>query len=64
MLGNDMCRGEDKQMYPEMQDVQKGRVQDSALFKTEGGVLNIALGKGGALSIFNQNITKFEVLPR
>lgn len=47
-------------------------IQNNALFKTEGstypfpigpnGQVNIGLGKGDAINIFNQNLKNFEVV--
>ena len=52
-----------------MQTVSKGWTQSNAIFKGEGRTgnkstsfaqINIGLGKGKALDIFNNNIIKFE----
>jgi hypothetical protein len=40
-----------------------GWTRTSAYFKGEGGVLNIGLGRGPALDIFNNAILGFEVVP-
>lgn len=40
--------------------VKKGWKQENAFFKKEGDQVNIGLGNGEALEIFNQNIVKFE----
>jgi len=43
--------------------VSKGWTNTSAFFKAEGGQINIGLGKGVALDIFNSNIITFKVVP-
>ncbi|KVJ80761.1 RHS repeat-associated core domain-containing protein [Klebsiella aerogenes] len=48
--------------YPDMPDVGKGWKETSAFFKAEGEQINIGLGKGKALDIFNQGIQRFERL--
>ncbi len=50
-----------------MSEVEKGWTRNNALFKTEGGdygltQINIGLGKGKALNIFNGNISAFKVI--
>ncbi len=41
------------------------RWQDkNALFEAEGGSMNIGLGKGKALEIFNEIIIDYEIVPR
>lgn len=45
-----------------MPDVGKGWKETSAFFKAEGEQINIGLGKGKALDIFNQGIQRFERL--
>jgi hypothetical protein len=62
--------GSDKlmQYYPNMQKSKAGWVNDNkALFKTEGTKrnmmqINIGLGKGKAVDIFNNNIIHFEII--
>jgi RHS repeat-associated protein len=51
--------------YPDMPSPQNfsGWTRTSAYFKGEGGVLNIGLGRGPALDIFNDAILGFEVVP-
>ena len=51
--------------YPAMPSPQNfsGWTRTSAYFKGEGGILNIGLGRGPALDIFNDAILGFEVLP-
>lgn len=45
---------------PETKNVNNWR-NNNAYFKLEDGVLNIGLGRGKALSIFNENTRFFEV---
>ena len=47
-----------------MPQVSKGWNQKNAFFKKEGDQINIGLGKGDALDIFNQNIQSFKVLKK
>lgn len=42
--------------------VQSGWSTSNALFKGEGTQINIGLGKGSALDIFNNNIIDFRVI--
>jgi hypothetical protein len=51
--------------YPDMPTPQNfsGWTRTSAYFKGEGGVLNIGLGRGPALGVFNDAILGFEVVP-
>ncbi|WP_234014338.1 RHS repeat-associated core domain-containing protein, partial [Cronobacter dublinensis] len=51
-----------KLTYPDMPDVSKGWKDLNAFFKAEGDQINIGLGKGKALDIFNEGIYKFERL--
>jgi RHS repeat-associated protein len=44
--------------------VSKGWQPTNALFKGEGSTLNIGLGSGSALSIFNKNIVGFKIVGR
>ena len=48
--------------YPEMPVGGKGWADEHARFKQEGTQINIALGKGDALDIFNDNITGSNVV--
>ena len=53
--------------FSKMDRVKKGWTTNNALFKTEGGnynieQVNIGLGKGKALEIFNENIINFEII--
>jgi len=53
--------------FSKMNRVKKGWTTNNALFKTEGGnynieQVNIGLGKGKALEIFNENIINFEII--
>ncbi len=49
--------------YPDMPLVSSGWTSTSAFFKGEGGIINIGLGRGSALDIFNEAIGGFEVVP-
>lgn len=49
--------------YPDMPPVSGGWASSSAFFKGEGGILNIGLGQGPALDLFNNAIEGFEALP-
>ena len=50
-----------KQLYPDMPHVKGIKwSEDFAYFKAEGVQVNIGLGKGRALEIFNRNIINFE----
>lgn len=46
--------------YPDMPNVEKGWTTNSAQFKGEGNQINIGLGKGKGLEIFNSNIIDFQ----
>lgn len=50
--------------YPNMPLVSKGWNSTGAFFKAEGNQINIGLGRGSALDLFNSNITGFNVVPR
>ncbi|QDX92996.1 hypothetical protein EEL30_12210 [Brevibacillus laterosporus] len=59
--------------YPNMPEVSKGWNEEKAFFKGEGkkgnkatdkGQINIGLGTGKALEIFNKNIIKFKEVPK
>lgn len=43
--------------------VGKGWKATNAFFKVEGTQINIGLGSGNALNIFNSNIQNFNVIP-
>ncbi|HEV7129339.1 MAG TPA: hypothetical protein VGN32_18035, partial [Ktedonobacterales bacterium] len=49
--------------YPDMPLVGSGWAKSSAFFKGEGGILNIGLGRGPALDIFNDQILDYEEVP-
>ena len=49
--------------YPDMPVVQSGWTSSSAFFKGEGDVINIGLGRGTALDIFNNSIVGFGEVP-
>jgi hypothetical protein len=49
-------------LYPQMPVVSSGWVATSAFFKSEGGVINVGLGSGTALDIFNGAITSFRAI--
>jgi hypothetical protein len=49
--------------YPDMPLVSSGWTSRSAFFKGEGGLINIGLGRGKALDIFNDAIQNFEEVP-
>ena len=55
-----LLRGAD----PNFADAQKGWNKTNARFKTEGKQVTIALGKGPALDIFNENILDFQEVSR
>jgi hypothetical protein len=48
--------------FPDMPLVSKGWSATSAFFKGEGERINIGLGRGTALDIFNEGLTDFEKL--
>ena len=50
--------------YPGMPGVSKGWTSTSAFFKGEGAQINIGLGRGQALDIFNDSIVGFRNVPR
>jgi hypothetical protein len=45
--------------FPNMPQVQSGWARSSAYFKQEGDIINIGLGQGSALDMFNEAITGF-----
>ena len=49
-------------MYPSMPMVSKGWMATNAFFKAEQGIINIGLGYGRALDIFNKGIVMFRLL--
>jgi uncharacterized protein RhaS with RHS repeats len=51
-----------KLTYPDMPEVGKGWKDNNAFFKSEGDQINIGLGKGKALDLFNKGIHRFERL--
>lgn len=51
-----------RSQYPDMPIGGKGWNREHARFKGEGTQINIALGKGDALDIFNDNITDYNVI--
>ena len=48
-----------KLTYPDMPGVSKSWKYNNAFFKSEGDQINIGLGKGKALDLFNKGIHKF-----
>jgi RHS repeat-associated protein len=50
--------------FPDMPEVGKGWMSTSAYFKAEGNQINIGLGRGPALSTFNDAITSFVAVPK
>jgi hypothetical protein len=51
-------------MYGNMPNVSSGWTNSNAFFKAEGSVINIGLGQGAALDVFNSNIVNYNVLGR
>jgi hypothetical protein len=51
-------------MFPDIPLVSKGWTATSAFFKGEGNQINIGLGRGPALDIFNNAITDWEQVPK
>jgi len=49
-------------LFPDLPTVESGWGQTNALFKPEGGQINIGLGNGGALDLFNDSIRGFETI--
>lgn len=49
-------------IYPDMNIVSKGWMSTSAYFKAEQGIINIGLGYGKALNIFNKGILSFFII--
>lgn len=50
--------------YPGMPGVSSGWSSTSAFFKAEGAQINIGLGRGSGLDIFNDGIISFRNVPR
>lgn len=50
--------------YPDMPPVSRGWAATSAFFKGEGDVMNIGLGHGPALDLFNNSILSFRAIPK
>jgi hypothetical protein len=50
--------------YGNLPVVGPGWAATSAYFKGERGLVNIGLGNGRALDIFNSNISGFQVIPK
>jgi RHS repeat-associated protein len=53
--------------YGDLPTASKGWTSSSALFKTEGGAnpqINIGLGRGAALDVFNSNILNFRAISK
>jgi hypothetical protein len=50
------------QAFPDTPLVSKGWTATSAFFKGEGNQINIGLGRGAALDIFNQGLIDWERL--
>jgi hypothetical protein len=48
-----------KALYPDMPEGGKGWAANHARFKGEGDQINIALGRGPGLEIFNRNIISY-----
>ena len=48
--------------YPNMPLVGRGWPAGNAFFKAEGAQINIGLGRGGALEIFNNNVARVNVI--
>jgi hypothetical protein len=49
--------------YGSLPVVQSGWTADSAYFKLENDILNIGLGRGPALSLFNSSIINYSAVP-
>ena len=50
--------------YSSLPLVQRGWGAANAFFKLEGGTVNVGLGTGSALRIFNSNIRSFNAIPK
>ena len=48
--------------YGSLPLVSRGWTSSDAFFKLEGATVNIGLGRGAALDIFNSNITNFSLI--
>ncbi|TLF92253.1 RHS repeat-associated core domain-containing protein, partial [Nocardia cyriacigeorgica] len=53
-----------REIYPDMPEVFKGWADVAAHFKGEGDNINIGLGRGAALEIFNNSIVRFSEVAR
>jgi len=51
-----------REVYEDLPEVTSGWNQSNAFFKGEGGQVNIGLGRGDALEIFNDNIQGYSVV--
>ena len=51
------------EIYANLPLVQRGWTATSAFFKLEGDVVNIGLGRGTALDIFNSSLVNFGSIP-
>jgi len=49
--------------YSHLPLVQRGWKETNAFFKVEGTQVNIGLGNGNALNVFNFNIQHFKIIP-
>jgi hypothetical protein len=50
--------------YGRLPIVSKGWTKGNAYFKREGELVNIGLGRGAGLDIFNANIINFSMIPK
>ncbi len=50
--------------FPDMPLVSSGWTSTAAFFKGEGGIINIGLGRGTVLDIFNDAILGFRAVPQ
>jgi hypothetical protein len=48
--------------YGHLPGVQRGWGSSSAFFKAEGAQVNIGLGRGDALNVFNRNLIRFTLV--
>jgi hypothetical protein len=53
-----------RRLFGDLPTVQKGWTSGNAFFKAEGTQINIGLGRGTALDIFNQHILEFAPVPK
>jgi hypothetical protein len=49
--------------YESLPEVTPGWTSSNAYFKWEKGIVNIGLGQGPALDLFNGNIINFKAVP-